>query len=191
MRDVQLSRQVAEYLDIPPDLLGLAPRHEQETSRRYVDQRLSDTTSVDAQALFGEEGDEPVRRRKLLTGLAGATSSAVLGPTPAAAQSPARPVLSGLEDLLLHRQNSPLLGTDLTPSTVLAAVDASRRDFSACRYDVLARSLPSRIALAQAPAPRGIPGRPRPRSPTSTPSRPGCASSSTRTVSRRSPPTGP
>ncbi|MEU5101735.1 MULTISPECIES: helix-turn-helix transcriptional regulator [unclassified Streptomyces] len=158
MRDVQLLRQVAEYLDIPPDLLGLAPRHEQAASRRNVDQRLSGTTRVGAQALFGEEGDDPVRRRELLTGLAGATTSAVFGPTSAAAQSPARPMLSGLEDLLLHRQNSPLLGTDPTPSTVLAAVGASRRDFSACRYDALARGLPSRIALAQA---LGAEGRPR------------------------------
>ncbi|WP_432047199.1 helix-turn-helix domain-containing protein [Streptomyces asiaticus] len=159
MRDVQLLRQVAEYLDIPPDLLGLAPRHEQATSRRYIDQRLSGTTKVSAQAPFGEEGDDPVRRRKLLTGLAGATSGAVLGPAPAAAQAPARPVLAGLEDLLLHRQSSPPLGTDPTPSAVLASVDASRRDFSACRYDALARSLPSRIALAQALGAEGHPRR--------------------------------
>ncbi|MCG0288059.1 helix-turn-helix domain-containing protein [Streptomyces sp. PSAA01] len=157
MRDVQLLRQVAEYLDIPPDLLGLAPRHEQATSRGYVDERLPGTTKVGPHALFGEEGDDPVRRRKLLTGLAGATSGAVLGPAPAAAQSPARPVLAGLEDLLLHRQSSPPLGTDPTPSTVFASVDASRRDFSACRYDALARGLPSRIALAQALGAEGHP----------------------------------
>ena len=35
-------------------------------------------------------------------------------------------------------------------ATVKAAVDASRLDFSACRYDRLARALPSRLALAQA-----------------------------------------
>lgn len=31
-----------------------------------------------------------------------------------------------------------------------AALDASRRDFGTCRYDILARALPSRIVLAQA-----------------------------------------
>lgn len=35
-------------------------------------------------------------------------------------------------------------------AAVRAAVDAARQDFGACRYDALARSLPARIALAQA-----------------------------------------
>lgn len=67
-----------------------------------------------------------MRRRELLAALAGATTSAALGPSAAA-----------------H-------GPDPTPATVTAAVDASRRDFGACRYDALARALPARIALAQA-----------------------------------------
>ncbi|MEU5612587.1 XRE family transcriptional regulator [Streptomyces sparsogenes] len=98
-----------------------------------------------------------MRRRKLLTGLTGATSSVVFGPGPAAARSPVGPGLSGLEDLLLHRQDSLPLGTDPTPSTALAAVDTSRREFGACRYDALARGLPSRIALAQALGAEGHP----------------------------------
>ncbi|MGV9320425.1 XRE family transcriptional regulator [Streptomyces sp. NPDC003660] len=69
-----------------------------------------------------------MRRRKLLAGLAGATAGAVLGPT-----AEAHP-----------------LAQDPTLSAVSAAVDASRADFSACRYDALARLLPGRIALAQA-----------------------------------------
>ncbi|GAA0425125.1 XRE family transcriptional regulator [Streptomyces luteireticuli] len=104
-----------------------------------------------AQAPFGEEGDDPVRRRELLAILAGATSNAVLGASPADAQEPARPSLAGLEDLLLHRQqHGTVPGPDPDPVTVSAAVDTSRRDFGACRYDALARALPSRIALAQA-----------------------------------------
>ncbi|MGW2563405.1 helix-turn-helix domain-containing protein [Streptomyces sp. NPDC001514] len=154
MRDVRLLRQVAEYLDIPPGLLGLAPNSERATHAGYGDQHLSGTTRLGPQALFGEEGDDPVRRRKLLATLAGATTSAVLGPT--TATHPTRPSLSGLEDLLLHRQRT-VAGPEPTPATVTAAVDASRRDFSACRYDALARALPTRIALAHALGSNGHP----------------------------------
>ncbi|MDT9683199.1 XRE family transcriptional regulator [Streptomyces sp. TRM76323] len=48
---------------------------------------------------------------------------------------------------------------DPTPSSVAAAVDASRRDFGACRYDALARALPARIALARALGEGGHPER--------------------------------
>ncbi|WP_405743012.1 XRE family transcriptional regulator [Streptomyces sp. NBC_01525] len=109
----------------------------------------SGTTRVGTQALFGEEGDDPVRRRELLATLAGATTSAVLGP-PTGAHAAAKPNLSGLEDMLLHRQHGQALTRDPTPAAVTAAVNASRQDFSACRYDALARALPARIALAQA-----------------------------------------
>ncbi len=115
-----------------------------------------DATTLSRQALFGEEGDDPVRRRELLATLAGATTSAVLGP-PAAGHAPTRPSLSGLEDLLLHRQHGEALASDPTPSTVTAAVNASRGDFSACRYDTLARALPARIVLAQALGAAGHP----------------------------------
>ncbi|CAL9304339.1 hypothetical protein SUDANB25_03786 [Streptomyces sp. SudanB25_2051] len=39
---------------------------------------------------------------------------------------------------------------DPSPSAVAAVVEASRRDFGACRYDALARALPRRIEFAQA-----------------------------------------
>ncbi|MBO3682350.1 XRE family transcriptional regulator [Streptomyces sp. NEAU-YJ-81] len=48
---------------------------------------------------------------------------------------------------------------DPSPATVAAAVDASRLDFDACRYDRLARALPSRIVLAQALGADGMPER--------------------------------
>ncbi|MGX4689122.1 helix-turn-helix domain-containing protein [Streptomyces sp. JNUCC 63] len=143
MRDVLLLQRLADCLDIPPHLLGLAPQHQRATLNR------PGAIRVGTQALFGEEGDDQVRRRELLATLAGATTGAVLGP-PAAAHVPAKPSLSGLEDLLLHRQHGQALVSDPTPSAVTAAVDASRQDFSTCRYDTLARALPARIALAQA-----------------------------------------
>ncbi|WP_225842929.1 helix-turn-helix domain-containing protein [Streptomyces albus] len=149
MRDVLLLQKLAACLDIPPHVLGLAPRQQRAAFER------TDDTRVGRHTLFGEEGDDAVRRRKLLAGLAGATTSTVLGP-PAAAHAPAQPSLSGLEDLLLHRQHVHPI-PDPTPSAVTAAVSASRGDFSACRYDTLARALPARIALAQALGAHGHP----------------------------------
>ncbi|MFG3103270.1 helix-turn-helix domain-containing protein [Streptomyces sp. NPDC048182] len=142
MRDLVLLQRLAACLDIPPHLLGLAPPREGAASERL------DATRVGTQTLIGEEGDDPVRRRELLATLSGATAGALVGPPTAAHASP-QPSLSGLADLLLHRQ-IPGLAADPSPTTVTAAVDASRRDFGACRYDALARALPARIALAQA-----------------------------------------
>ncbi|MFD9816978.1 helix-turn-helix domain-containing protein [Streptomyces sp. NPDC059080] len=143
MRDVLLLQQLAACLDIPPQLLGLAPQ------RRAATPDHPGTTRVAPQALFGEEGDDPVRRRELLATLAAATAGTVLGPS-ADAHAVVKPNLSGLEDMLLHRSHGQVLTRDPTPAAVTAAVDASRQGFSACRYDALARALPARIALAQA-----------------------------------------
>lgn len=150
MRDVLLLQHLAAYLDIPPHLLGLAPRHQRATPDR------PHATTVSMQALSREEGDDPVRRRELLATLAGATTSAVLGP-PATVHAVAQPSLSSLEDLLLHRQHGPLPDQDPNPSSVAAVVDVSGREFSACRYATLADALPPRILLAQALGSNGHP----------------------------------
>lgn len=97
-----------------------------------------------------------MRRRELLATLTGAATGAVLG-SPADAHASARPSLSGLEDLLLHRIHGQALAVDPTPATVAATVNVSREDFSACRYDTLACALPARIALAQALGTHGHP----------------------------------
>ncbi|MGC5343942.1 helix-turn-helix transcriptional regulator [Streptomyces sp. AM 4-1-1] len=148
MRDMHLLQQIADVLTIPPQLLGLASRHAPPSGPESVPRPAAGGTRVaarDGRDLFGEEGENPVRRRNLLAGLAAATAGTVLGASPAAA----RPTLTGLEDLLLHR-GGDLTGTEPTRAAVTAALDASRRDFGTCRYDSLARALPSRIALAQA-----------------------------------------
>uniref|UniRef100_UPI003F49297B helix-turn-helix domain-containing protein n=1 Tax=Streptomyces sp. CA-136453 TaxID=3240050 RepID=UPI003F49297B len=148
MRDVVLLQRVATVLGIPPHLLGLASRHETAMLPAATAHRIPAATRVvGPKPPFGEEGEDPVQRRNILAGLAGAATSAVFGPAP---QASARPSLSGLEDLLLYRHAATVHGPDPTPATVTAAVDAARRDFGACRYDQLARALPARIALAQA-----------------------------------------
>ncbi|MCW2874996.1 helix-turn-helix domain-containing protein [Actinacidiphila oryziradicis] len=190
MRDVRLLQRAATALDIPPHLLGLASRHERAVLYPNGPHRLFAATRVVAEPI-SEEGEDPVRRRNLLAGLAGTATSAVLGPAPAASASPARPSLSGLEDLLLYRQTGTALGADPTPAAVTAAVDASRLDFGACRYDRLARALPSRVALAKALGYQGMPELSATAVAELYTPRPGCASSSARTAWPPSPPTGP
>jgi transcriptional regulator with XRE-family HTH domain len=153
VRDIVLLQRVAAALSIPPQLLGLVPRHGHLHQQPITPRPERGATRVPSVMPLGEESEDPVRRRNLLAGLAGAATAAVLGPAPAAS---ARPALAGLEDLLLHRPAAPL-GLEPTPATVSAAITAARSDFSACRYDTLARALPSRIALAQA---LGADGRP-------------------------------
>ncbi|MGW6310012.1 helix-turn-helix domain-containing protein [Streptomyces niveus] len=151
MRDMVLLTRIAEVLNIPPQLLGLAPRHATPSGLGGVPRPASGGTRVagrDTRDVFGDqgEGEDPVRRRNLLAGIACTATGTVLGAS--AAHAGARPALTGLEDLLLHRGGTPAGEPTLT--AVAAAVDASRRDFGTCRYDTLARALPSRIALAQA-----------------------------------------
>ncbi|MFF2923329.1 helix-turn-helix domain-containing protein [Streptomyces celluloflavus] len=145
MRDMLLLQRIAEVLNIPPQLLGLTPRHAPPPGPGAEPRPPAGATRIAGPDPFGKEGEDPVRRRNLLAGLAATATGTLLG---AASPAAARPALTGLEDLLLHR------GRDLTgnptPTSVNAALDASRRDFGTCRYDTLARALPSRIALAQA-----------------------------------------
>ncbi|MEV4975038.1 helix-turn-helix domain-containing protein [Streptomyces scopuliridis] len=153
MRDMLLLQRIADALNIPRQLLGLAGRHAPPPGPGTVPRPPAGATRVAGPDLF-EEGEDPVRRRNLLAGLAATATGTVLGtasPGPAAA----RPALTGLEDLLLHR-GGDLTGTEPTRQTVTAALDASRRDFGTCRYDTLARALPQRIALAQALGREGV-----------------------------------
>ncbi|MEU0693857.1 helix-turn-helix transcriptional regulator [Streptomyces niveus] len=152
MRDMVLLTRITEVLNIPPQLLGLAARHAAPPAPGGVPRPPTGGTRVagrDVRDVFGDqgEGEDPVRRRNLLAGIAGTATGTVLGGT-SAASAGTRPTLTGLEDLLLHRGGTP--AGEPTRASVTAAVDASRRDFGTCRYDTLARALPSRIALAQA-----------------------------------------
>lgn len=144
MRDVVLLRKLASCLNIAPHLLGLASR-----SHQNGEADPARTTLGRQDPPFDEKGSR-MRRRALLGALAAETTALALQGPDAAAHAPAKPSLSALEDLLLHRKPLQHHRFDPTESAVSAAVTASRQEFSACRYDVLARVLPSRIALAQA-----------------------------------------
>ncbi|MFE5854117.1 helix-turn-helix domain-containing protein [Streptomyces sp. NPDC056500] len=145
MRDMVLLQRIAEILGIPPQLLGLASRHTFSGAYESAPFSPGPATRVAGTLPSGEEGEDPVRRRNLLAGLATTAATTVLGTAPASA----RTTLSGLEDLLLHRDGSTS-GVEPTPHSVAAALATSRREFGTCRYDALARALPARIALAQA-----------------------------------------
>lgn len=145
VQNIGVLHRIAVGLAIPPDRLGLAPRHEWTNPHADGPRRRTVSTKVGPQPNGEQEEDDPVRRRNLLTGMAGLTTAAVLGAPDSAS---ARPSLAGLEDLLIHRTGSP--ATDPSPAAVQATLNSSAREFTACRYDQLARALPSRIALAQA-----------------------------------------
>ncbi|MFE7130167.1 XRE family transcriptional regulator [Streptomyces sp. NPDC057638] len=144
--DVVLLQRIADTPNIPPQLLGLAPRHTPCSPWVFTPHPSRTTTRVAPLPSFGEEGEDPVRRRNLLAaGLATAATGTALGAGPASAH----PALASLEDLLLHR-GGPGPGTEATAHTVSAALAASQREFGTCRYETLARALPGRIALARA-----------------------------------------
>ncbi|MFE6104726.1 helix-turn-helix domain-containing protein [Streptomyces laurentii] len=134
MRDMLLLQRIAEVLNIPPQLLGLAPRHAPPPGPGADPRPPAGATRVAGPDPFGKEGEDPVRRRNLLAGLAATATGTLLG---AASPTAARPALTGLEDLLLHRGRD-LTGTEPTRTSVTSALYASRRDFGTCRYDTLA-----------------------------------------------------
>lgn len=137
LRDISLLRTIAEYLDIPPQELGLAPRHRH---------RPTPLTRVGAVVPSGHEGNDAMRRREMLASVAAVTGVVV----PAPARGRARTDLSGVEDWLLYGRCNAAHDPDPTPAAVATVVRDARRDFGACRYDALARALPARFALAQA-----------------------------------------
>ncbi|WP_438486825.1 helix-turn-helix domain-containing protein [Streptomyces sp. S186] len=106
--------------------------------------RRSGSTRV-VHNLGPEEGDDPVRRRELLAAAAVVFASPLAGATPAEAST-----LAPLEDLLLYGTATVPKNSEVSPAGVAAAVKTSRQDFRAARYDTLARTLPGRIAQAQA-----------------------------------------
>ncbi|MFG2227663.1 helix-turn-helix domain-containing protein [Streptomyces sp. NPDC048644] len=155
--DAGFLRRVAGVLDIAPHLLGLEPQPQQVMAGAKPALPGPGRARVTAQSL-GEETEE-MRRRNLLVGLAATTVTALASPPASAAVQPRRN-LTGLEDLLLYRwPPAAPAGMDPTVATVTAAVESSRDEFGAARYDRLARALPARITLAHELGAAGHPER--------------------------------
>jgi hypothetical protein len=144
LTNVIVLRQLATELGIPLRLFGL-------TSIGVVADRLAGTADKvptgQPRDRLQEGGDDPVRRRELLSGLAGlAIMVPVLpaGPTDASAASdPASDLVAGLERVLLYGAGT---AQSIGPAELRAGLAGVRADFQSSRYRALAARLPGLLA---------------------------------------------
>ncbi|HEX6076692.1 MAG TPA: helix-turn-helix transcriptional regulator, partial [Micromonosporaceae bacterium] len=134
LSDVHLLRHLAHVFDIPPQLFGLATRS--AATRRHGAVATTVGTDDDPRG-----GHDPVRRRDLLTGLAGLPVAATIGPPAGSANQPATILVTQLEDLLL-RHRTPAGGPPADLRELRQRLGAARANFQASRYRHLARTLP-------------------------------------------------
>jgi hypothetical protein len=149
-------RRFAAALAIPPHLFGLAARAPRHGHLASVPGALSCGLSSTVAVQGGrEDGDDPVRRRQLLAGLALTAAGAATtqgtgsGPAPAASGEP------GAGDRLISRVRDAMLG--LAPGTPGASAGqlrgglaAAQADFRRCSYSRLADRLPRLICADHA-----------------------------------------
>ncbi|RSM35867.1 XRE family transcriptional regulator [Amycolatopsis balhimycina DSM 5908] len=140
LSDVHYLRTLSEVLAIPPHLFGLAPvvtgAAEEHDRARTVTVRATSSGS-------GQGGDEAMRRRQVLAGLAGFTIAGVLPGTARAASSE-----ESLEALLLTKSQLP--ATPVPLMTLHHALGQAQHAFERCEYSELTSALPRLIAAAHA-----------------------------------------
>jgi transcriptional regulator with XRE-family HTH domain len=149
LRDVVVLATIADALHIPPEVLGLAP-HRRHGLTWAPGSALSPTgvARVNGDPGLGD-GEDPVRRRDLLTGIAGLAGGAALAHMPLPSNGPISPAefTAGLTGVLYgpaaHAEPVPLV-------RLRTAVTAARADFQAARYRKLAATLPATIQAAAA-----------------------------------------
>ncbi|WP_416968239.1 helix-turn-helix domain-containing protein [Streptomyces sp. 4F14] len=157
MTDIDVLRRCADALELPHQAFGLAPpaprpdvRHGQPVDATSVFPRLP-ASQVGRSGW--EDGDDPVRRRKLLTNLAATAASAVGAPLRGSGTAQADEAPLG--ELLVARLRDAMLGLGpalATPPADKLAAHFTRAlaDFDACRYASLAVRLPRLIRAGHA-----------------------------------------
>ncbi|WP_329106213.1 helix-turn-helix domain-containing protein [Micromonospora sp. NBC_01699] len=125
-------RRLAEVYGIPPHLLGLA------ASSTVGDPDVARVTGDS-----NSDGGDSMRRRNLLAGTLGLTTTAALMPTAATAGQSL-----SVDDVIFGRVSA----TSLPEQQLAAQIAAAGAQFRACRYTQLARRVP--MLLAQATATR-------------------------------------
>jgi transcriptional regulator with XRE-family HTH domain len=157
MTDIDVLRRFADALELPPQAVGLAPpaprpeiRHGQPIGATGEFPRLPASRLG---GFCGEDGEDPVRRRKLLAGLA-ATAASAAG-TPLLGNGAAQADEALLGELLVTRLRDAMLGLGQAPTIPSAEklpADFARAlaDFDACRYASLAVRLPRLIRAGHA-----------------------------------------
>lgn len=150
LTDTTVLRRFAIALELPPQVLGLLP---ETTSRHQIPIRLQLVTRGAAAPMVvrepqWEDGDDPVRRRELLTGAAGLAAVSALG-LPSTARAARTPNPSGALEGLLYGHG--LDGADpASLADLRSATEKARGLFQAARYDQLSADLPHLIATATA-----------------------------------------
>ncbi|MFC8526266.1 helix-turn-helix domain-containing protein [Nocardia sp. NPDC057227] len=138
MRDTRVLRSLAAALRIPPELLGVA------------DPPILPTRPLRPTAIVGltpgpDEETEPMRRRTLLTGLAGTVTT--LGVTPSSRAAQPTDPLHELERALLA---VPAVGVPVQLRRLEQQVTAAKSLFDQGRYTALATGLPRLLSTATA-----------------------------------------
>ncbi|WP_190113200.1 helix-turn-helix domain-containing protein [Streptomyces cinnamoneus] len=157
LTDVTVLRRFADALGIPPQALGLTAPTEVRHGRVIgptAAYPLLPRPRV-AGTARREDGEDPVRRRKLLANLAVTAAAAVGAPLLPTGKTPGEDAAVG--EVLVARVRDAMLGlhADVTvpPAAVLHA-DLARAfaDFHACAYESLAVRLPRLICAVHARA---------------------------------------
>lgn len=149
LRDVVVLATIADVLRIPPEILGLAPRrrHGPAGAPGFAPPPTA-VARVNGDPGQGD-GEDPVRRRDLLAGIAGLAGGTALARLPQQASPPigAAKFTAGLTGVL-YGPGPPAEPVPLP--RLRAAVTAARADFQAARYRKLAAALPATIQTAVA-----------------------------------------
>jgi transcriptional regulator with XRE-family HTH domain len=148
LTDITVLRRFADALAIPPWAFGLAATSSEEAGRHAAGPK-GHTAQCHGPNVGREhqwEGDDPVRRRELLTGAAGLAGVTVLGTTARHRQRQAANSAPCLEDVLYGSNTAGPISLDALNSAICKA----RSDFQNARYDRLAATLPTLVATASA-----------------------------------------
>lgn len=146
LTDTTVLRRFAAALALPPQVLGLLP--ETTTPNRSQPVTRGATAPIVVREPLWEDGDDPVRRRELLTGAAGLAAASALG-LPRTARATEVPNPAGaLEDLLYGHGLDGAAPASLT--ALRRATAETRGLFQAARYDQLSAQIAHLIATATA-----------------------------------------
>jgi transcriptional regulator with XRE-family HTH domain len=135
--DIHYLRILSDVLEIPPHVFGLA------TDGAAAEHHHTWPATVGPTTTREQNGDEAMRRRQVLAGLAGLTIAGVLPGTAHAGSAE-----ESLEALLLARSQLPAAPVPLI--TLYSALNQAQHAFESCEYAQLTRTLPQLIATAHA-----------------------------------------
>ncbi|MGH3942244.1 MAG: helix-turn-helix domain-containing protein [Pseudonocardiaceae bacterium] len=140
LTDVTLLRHFAEVFSIPLGLFGLAPPRAESSPTGAASTSSTGQDATVCGKTAREGGEDPVRRRRALTGLVGITGATLLGiPDHAGAQ----------DDSVLVPSAPTAVAVHLFVRELRATLAVARSLFQRCRYADLADTLPELIRTTQ------------------------------------------